>query len=130
MSIMSDVEDAVASARVASVRAPQKETPEGISQTETSIGMSIGTTPAQTNPQSVSLDGSLAALTEHRGGAFNWQESIVDLMKLLRVDSSLHSLQQLARELGYPGDPDGSPETTDWLHSAVMTRLHARFDVA
>ena len=69
------------------------------------------------------LKRSLANLAEQRGGAFNWKESIVDLMKLLKLDSSLQALQQLGQELGYQGARDGSPEMTDWLHREVMSRL-------
>ena len=69
------------------------------------------------------VEESLANLAEQRGGAFNWKESIVDLMKLLKLDSSLQALQQLGQELGYQGARDGSPEMTDWLHREVMSRL-------
>ena len=54
---------------------------------------------------------------------FDWQRSIVDLMKLLNLDSSLHARQELAKELGYTGAPDGSAEMNVWLHKQVMTKL-------
>jgi hypothetical protein len=54
---------------------------------------------------------------------FNWQESIVDLMKLLKLDSSLGARKQLAKELGYTGALDGSAEMNIWLHKQVMTKL-------
>jgi uncharacterized protein DUF3597 len=53
----------------------------------------------------------------------NWQESIVDLMKLLKLDSSLGARKQLAKELGYTGALDGSAEMNIWLHKQVMTKL-------
>ena len=53
----------------------------------------------------------------------NWQTSIVDLMKLLGIDSSLSNRQALATELGYTGDKDGSAEMNIWLHKAVMKAL-------
>ena len=53
----------------------------------------------------------------------NWQESIVDLMKLLKLDSSLGARKQLAKELGYTGALDGSAEMNVWLHKQVMTKL-------
>ena len=54
---------------------------------------------------------------------FDWQRSIVDLMKLLNLDSSLHARQELAKELGYTGARDGSAEMNVWLHKQVMTKL-------
>ena len=54
---------------------------------------------------------------------YNWKQSIVDLMKLLNLDSSLSARKQLAQELGYTGALDGSPEMNIWLHKQVMTKL-------
>ena len=54
---------------------------------------------------------------------FNWKESIVDLMKLLKLDSSLAARKQLAQELGYTSALDGSAEMNIWLHQQVMTKL-------
>jgi len=53
----------------------------------------------------------------------NWRQSIVDLMKLLNLDSSLKSREQLAKELGYTGALNGSAEMNVWLHKQVMTKL-------
>jgi hypothetical protein len=53
----------------------------------------------------------------------NWRQSIVDLMKLLNLDSSLNARKQLAQELGYTGALDGSAEMNVWLHRQVMTKL-------
>ena len=54
---------------------------------------------------------------------YNWKQSIVDLMKLLNLDSSLNSRKQLAQELGYTGALDGSAEMNVWLHKQVMAKL-------
>jgi hypothetical protein len=54
---------------------------------------------------------------------YNWKQSIVDLMKLLNLDSSLNSRKQLAQELGYRGALDGSAEMNVWLHKQVMAKL-------
>ena len=54
---------------------------------------------------------------------YNWKQSIVDLMKLLNLDSSLTSRKQLAQELGYTGTLDGSAEMNIWLHKQVMAKL-------
>ena len=55
----------------------------------------------------------------------NWRTSIVDLMKLLDIDSDLDNRKQLAEELGYTGARDGSAEMNIWLHKEVMHRLAA-----
>jgi len=54
---------------------------------------------------------------------YNWRQSIVDLMKLLDLDSSLAARKQLAQELGYTGALDGSAEMNIWLHKQVMAKL-------
>ena len=55
----------------------------------------------------------------------NWRTSIVDLMKLLGMDSSLENRKELATELGYAGPKDGSAEMNIWLHKEVMKQLVA-----
>jgi len=54
---------------------------------------------------------------------YNWKQSIVDLMKLLDLDSSLAARKELAQELGYTGKLDGSAEMNTWLHKEVMNKL-------
>jgi hypothetical protein len=53
----------------------------------------------------------------------NWRGSIVDLLKLLKLDSSLAARKELAQELGYTGPLTGSAEMNIWLHKQVMTKL-------
>ena len=55
----------------------------------------------------------------------DWRRSIVDLMKLLDLDSSLAARKDLAKELGYAGDTDDSSAMNIWLHKQVMTKLAA-----
>jgi hypothetical protein len=52
-----------------------------------------------------------------------WKTSIVDLLKLLDVDSSLEARKELAAELDYTGRLDGSERMNTWLHEAVMKKL-------
>jgi hypothetical protein len=54
---------------------------------------------------------------------YDWKKSIVDLMKLLDLDSSLNARKELAQELGYTGKLDGSAEMNIWLHKQVMEQL-------
>ena len=53
----------------------------------------------------------------------DWRHSIVDLMKLVHIDSSLANRQQLAKELGYTGDMNDSATMNVWLHEQVMNNL-------
>ena len=53
----------------------------------------------------------------------DWKVSIVDLMKLLKLDSSLDERKKLAQELGYTGALSGSSEMNTWLHKQVMTKI-------
>ncbi|BCG00158.1 hypothetical protein PPGU19_047260 [Paraburkholderia sp. PGU19] len=55
----------------------------------------------------------------------DWRRSIVDLMKLLDVDSSLEHRKQLAGELKYSGDTNDSASMNIWLHKQLMTALAA-----
>jgi uncharacterized protein DUF3597 len=77
--------------------------------------------PAQ--PQSVDVEAVLEALNAKSSQKLNWRSSIVDLMKLVGVDSSLQHRQQLATELGYTGDKNDSAAMNIWLHKAVMRKL-------
>ncbi|MPZ36747.1 MAG: DUF3597 family protein [Rhizobiales bacterium] len=56
---------------------------------------------------------------------YNWRHSIVDLMKLLDIDSSLNARKQLAQELGYTGQLNGSAEMNMWLHKHVIEKMMA-----
>lgn len=58
-------------------------------------------------------------------GQLNWRTSIVDLLKLLNLDSSLDSRKALAKELGYTGDTGDSAQMNIWLHKEVMAKLAA-----
>ena len=55
----------------------------------------------------------------------NWRTSIVDLLKLLSLDSSLDSRKELAKELNYSGDTSDSASMNIWLHRQVMNKLAA-----
>ena len=73
----------------------------------------------------VDVEAILSAEAAKSGQPLNWRTSIVDLMKLLGIDSSLANRKELATELGYTGALDGSAEMNIWLHKAVMRELAA-----
>ena len=65
------------------------------------------------------LDG-LAAKNPEK---LDWQKSIVDLMKLVGMDSSFKARKQLAQELNYTGDPNDSASMNVWLHKQVLIKI-------
>ncbi|RYY02315.1 MAG: DUF3597 domain-containing protein [Gammaproteobacteria bacterium] len=67
----------------------------------------------------------LAELAAKAGQPLNWRTSIVDLLKLLDLDSSLESRKELAKELDYSGDTNDSSTMNIWLHKQVMNKLAA-----
>jgi hypothetical protein len=69
------------------------------------------------------VEAMIAKIADQQKEKFNWKQSIVDLMKLLNLDSGLAARKQLAQELGYTGALDGSAEMNVWLHKQVMTKL-------
>jgi hypothetical protein len=73
----------------------------------------------------VDVAANLDALAKASKEKFDWRKSIVDLMKLLKLDSSLGSRKELAKELGYTGDMNDSATMNVWLHKQVMTKLAA-----
>jgi dihydrodipicolinate synthase/N-acetylneuraminate lyase len=77
--------------------------------------------PAQTVDVAAIVDKAAAA----SGEKLAWRTSIVDLMKALKIDSSLTARKELAKELGYTGDTNDSATMNIWLHKQVMDKLAA-----
>jgi hypothetical protein len=79
--------------------------------------------PGQPAPQSVDVGAVLSQMATAKGGGGNYQSSIVDLLKLLDLDSSLDARKELANELNVHVAADGSAEENIALHKAVMQKL-------
>jgi len=74
----------------------------------------------------VDVVGQLEALAAKNPEKLNWRVSIVDLMKLLGLDSSFGARKQLATELGCPADKmSDSAQMNMWLHQTVLQKLAA-----
>ncbi|HVU31019.1 MAG TPA: DUF3597 domain-containing protein, partial [Sphingomicrobium sp.] len=86
-------------------------------------GTATITAPAPTTTQPVDVGAVLSNLAAQKGGGGNYQTSIVDLLKLLDMDSSLEARRQLAVELDVHVGADGSAEENIALHKAVMEKL-------
>jgi len=81
-----------------------------------------GPTAAATMAQ-VDVAEVLTKLAKQSKEKLDWRKSIVDLMKLLNLDSSLAARKQLAQELHYTGDLNDSASMNVWLHKQVMQKL-------
>jgi hypothetical protein len=81
--------------------------------------------PAATLGQQVDVEEILTNMQKQSGQQLNWRTSIVDLLKLLGLDSSLQSRKELAAELHYTGDTNDSASMNVWLHRQVMNKLAA-----
>jgi hypothetical protein len=73
--------------------------------------------------QGVDVDAVLSDLASRKGGGGNYRTSIVDLLKLLDLDSSLDARKQLATELGVNAGAPGTAEQNIALQKAVMKKL-------
>ncbi len=79
--------------------------------------------PAAAPLAKVDVEKILTELAAKHGQPSNWRVSIVDLMKLLGLDSSFAARKELAHELGFTGDTNDSAAMNIWLHKQVMTKL-------
>jgi hypothetical protein len=71
----------------------------------------------------VDVEAVLNDLASKNKEKLDWRHSIVDLMKLLKLDSSLSARKELAKELHYTGDTKNSAAMNIWLHKQVMIEL-------
>ena len=82
--------------------------------------------PSPTPVTSVDVVAQLEQRAKANPQKLNWRTSIVDLLKLLEIDSSLAARKELATELGCPAELMGdSAKMNVWLHKAVLTRVAA-----
>jgi hypothetical protein len=89
-------------------------------------GGSAGATPAAAGGAAMSqvdVSAVMDTLASQSKEKLDWKKSIVDLMKLLKLDSSLTARKEPAKELGYSGDMNDSASMNIWLHKQVMQKL-------
>lgn len=115
MGIFSSIKDAIFG-KAKAAPAPAEAIPEAASPQPV---------PEVAAPQEVDIEAVLVELDSSDGRDLNWRTSIVDLMKLVGLESSLAERKELAQELGYTGALDGSAEMNIWLHKRVMQELAA-----
>ena len=113
MSIFSKIKDAIFGKKAVAATTPS---PSAIPLEPTAAAAPVAMTDVDV----------IAHLEEMGAGKnLNWRSSIVDLMKLVGMDTSLQERKDLAMELGYTGELEGSAEMNIWLHKAVMRELAA-----
>lgn len=105
--------------------APAGTAPSAAPAPSASTGGSPSTATLAAGGQSVDVAQVLDGMESHAGQTLDWRHSIVDLMKLLGLDSSLHARKELAGELHYTGDTDDSATMNMWLHKEVMAKFAA-----
>lgn len=122
MSIFSSIMDKIFGNKKAEAReAPQPQQGQFAPQAQVQPQQG-GTAPAR--PQTpVDVEAVLTGMAAKESQKLNWRTSIVDLMKLLDLDSSLAARKELAQELGYTGDTNDSATMNIWLHKQVMQKL-------
>lgn len=122
MSIFGKIKDAIFGKKAQPAPAPTSAPTQG-----GAASPAAPSAPAAPQAQAqVDVEQVLTGIAASKGNPdLNWRTSIVDLMKLLDMDSSLANRKELATELGYTGEKDGSVEMNLWLQKEVMRQLAA-----
>jgi hypothetical protein len=128
MSIFGKIMSAILGSSASATPAGAPSASGGAAGTGSAAGSSSATAssaakaaPGQTVDVASIVDKAAAA----SGEKLEWRTSIVDLMKALKIDSSLAARKELASELGYTGDTHDSASMNIWLHKQVMAKLAA-----
>ena len=123
MSIFSTIMNKVFHHKAAPAAAPA-QAPAAAPQAAPQAAPTATAQPTPAAPQqSVDVGAVLSEMASMKDGGGNYQSSIVDLLKLLDLDSSLTARKELAAELNVHAAADGSAEQNIALHKAVMRKL-------
>jgi hypothetical protein len=122
MSVFGSIVSAIFGSKHAASVTPGSASPASSSPSTSASAGPAGTTAARPISRA-DVETILAKLAAEQRENLDWKNSIVDLMKLLKLDSSLGARKQLAQELGYTGALDGSATMNVWLQKQVMTKL-------
>ena len=104
-------------------RRPQTPAPAPSATTTAAPTAAPAATAAPAEP--VDVEAILEQLAANNPQKLNWRTSIVDLMKLVGLESSLAERKELADELGYTGDKSDSASMNIWLHKQVLAKIAA-----
>jgi hypothetical protein len=127
MSIFGRIKDAIFGSKAQARPAPPSSPPPASRTPSAGAAPTAAPKPAQAPAQQqvVDVEAVLEKMAADNSQKLNWRTSIVDLMKLVGMDSSLENRKELARELGYTGDQNDSAAMNIWLHKRVMKELAA-----
>jgi hypothetical protein len=118
--IMSAIFGHSSSATAATATSPPTAAPPA---SAASVSAPAEATPAASPTSPIDVAAIMEELATRAPQQLNWRTSIVDLMKLINLDSSLAARKELAQELHYTGDMNDSASMNVWLHKEVMTKL-------
>lgn len=105
--------------------APLPDSPSAIPVQDNPATTTAAAATTATPITEVDVEKLLTDLAQKSSEKLNWRTSIVDLMKLLNIDSSLSARKDLAKELDYTGDMNDSASMNIWLHRQVMNKVAA-----
>ena len=121
MSIFGDLMDRI---RGKAARAQAAaDAPTGVDEATPGGASITAATAASASMSSFDVAAQLEAMAKSSKQKLDWRSSIVDLMKLVGIDSDITNRRALAHELGYTGDLNDSATMNIWLHKAVMQKL-------
>lgn len=104
--------------------APQTASSAPASSTGGAAAGTAGASSAPAQPASqVDVAAILDGLAAKNSEKLDWKHSIVDLMKLVGMDSSLSARKELAADLHYTGDTNDSASMNIWLHKEVLKKI-------
>ena len=123
MGIFSTIMDKIFHHPAAQAAAPAAPAPQPEPATADAAPAAAPAPEAQPAPAPVDVGAVLEQIAAEKGGGGNYESSIVDLLKLLDMESSLDARKELANELDIHVGADGSAEENIALHQAVMDQL-------
>ena len=121
MSILGKILGGVFRKKEAPAAAPAAPAPEAAAPTPAPAPTAAAVAPQPA--AEVDVAGILDFMNDQRAQKLNWRTSIVDLMKLVGLESSLSERKELADELGYTGDKSDSASMNIWLHAQVIQKI-------
>ena len=122
MSVLGKIVSAILG-RAGAAPAPGPSTSAARAAPTASATPKASSAPARASAAPVDVAAILTKLAASNKERLDWKKSIVDLMKLLKLNSSLAARKELADELHYTGDKKDSATMNIWLHKQVMLKL-------
>jgi 3-oxoacyl-ACP reductase-like protein len=122
MSIFGNIMSAIFGRSSSAAAAPGAAAPAA-SPAQPAPAQAAAPTPASAPGAPVDVTAIMDGLAAQSSERLDWRRSIVDLMKLINLDSSLAARKELAQELNYAGDMNDSASMNIWLHKQVMIKL-------